>query len=59
MSLTDGLVLTIVNTVICLALPKVLSMVLVKKTKQDTSPVIVSDSQEISSNVTVYPYSLG
>ncbi|MBD2439866.1 hypothetical protein [Nostoc sp. FACHB-110] len=33
MSLMDGLLLTLLNTVACLVLPKILSVVLAKKTK--------------------------
>lgn len=37
MSLMDGILLTLVNTVICLAFPKLLSVLLTKETQNNTS----------------------
>ncbi|MBE9206372.1 hypothetical protein IQ244_07565 [Nostoc sp. LEGE 06077] len=47
MSFVDGLLLTLVNTVACLMLPKLLSVILADKTKSEvaTQPV---PSSEIS-----------
>ncbi|MBD2447207.1 hypothetical protein H6G76_08515 [Nostoc sp. FACHB-152] len=40
MSLIDGLLLTLLNTVACLMLPKMLSVILGNKTKSESQSVI-------------------
>ncbi len=37
MSLMDGILLTLVNTVLCLVLPKLLSVILAAKTQDNVS----------------------
>jgi hypothetical protein len=53
MSLIDGLLLTLLNTVACLVLPKLLSLIFGNKTKSESQPVIESPatSSEMSSLV--------
>ncbi len=45
MRLTDGLVLTVFNAVVCLVLPRILSLLLSKEQKQqeELAPAKVSD----------------
>jgi hypothetical protein len=38
MSLIDGILITLLNTVVCLALPKILSIIPATKNKSTTSP---------------------
>ncbi|MDB9339663.1 hypothetical protein PN458_03975 [Nodularia spumigena CS-336/02] len=43
MNLMDGLLITLINTVVCIALPKVLSVITAKaKTQEPSKPVIQS-----------------
>lgn len=45
MTLTDGILLTLVNTVACLMLPKLLSVILADKTKSEVLAQPVSSSE--------------
>ncbi len=45
MSLTDSLLLTLLNTVICLALPKLLSIIIAANTESNTSSESALTSQ--------------
>ncbi|WP_315790701.1 hypothetical protein [Fischerella sp. JS2] len=51
MRLMDGLFLTLISTVICLAFPKLLSMVLAVKNKPTASLPTVTRTQEINTEV--------
>lgn len=48
MRLTDGLVLTVFNAVVCLVLPRILSLLLSKEQKQEELAVVeVADRSEV------------
>ncbi|MFN6572211.1 hypothetical protein [Dendronalium sp. ChiSLP03b] len=51
MSLTDSILLTLLNTLACLALPKLLSVVLAAKAKAIKSSQSAVTSQESSSEI--------
>jgi hypothetical protein len=51
MRLMDGLLLTLISTVICLAFPKLLSIVLAAKNKPTASSPTVTKTQEIHTEV--------
>ncbi len=51
MSLIDGILLTLVNTVICLSFPKLLSMILAPKTKEAKPSPVPITVQEPSAEV--------
>lgn len=58
MRLVDGIIFTLVNTIICLALPKLLSMVLNKQKPQTNLPkksVIESADAHIPQYIDVTP----
>ncbi len=51
MSLIDGLLLTLVNTIACLVFPKLVSVILVKKTKSTASTPANAAANGTSSEV--------
>ncbi|MBF2006537.1 hypothetical protein ACF3DV_28235 [Chlorogloeopsis fritschii PCC 9212] len=55
MCLIDGLLLTLVSTVVCLAFPKFLSMMTVAKSKATEPVPNVSAPQETGKEVPSYP----
>ncbi|MDM9383193.1 hypothetical protein QUB80_21090 [Chlorogloeopsis sp. ULAP01] len=55
MSLTDGLFLTLVSTVVCLAFPKLLSMIMSAKSKPTEPSPTLSAPQESGKEVPSYP----
>ncbi|WP_414752370.1 hypothetical protein [Anabaena sp. CCY 9910] len=60
MSLIDGILLTLVNAIVCLALPRLLSVILASKKPQNNlpkqSPIELEDSHpKISSYVDATP----
>lgn len=54
MSLIDGILLTLVNTAVCLVLPKLLSVILATQTKNVVSAQPVMESQDASANIPSY-----
>ncbi|QLE57258.1 hypothetical protein [Nostoc sp. TCL26-01] len=54
MSLMDGILLTVVNTVACLVLPKLLSTVLMAKPQSKTPKIPVMRSPESTPAITSY-----
>lgn len=51
MSLIDGVLLTLLNTIACLALPKMLSVILAKKTKPQSQPRQAIESSASNSEI--------
>lgn len=56
MRLMDGMLLTLISTVICVAFPKLLSMVLIVKTKRTAQPQTISTPQEVGTELPIFPY---
>jgi hypothetical protein len=54
MNLMDGILLTLVNTAVCLVLPKLLSVILAKKNQEVVSPIPVQASEDENANVSSY-----
>ncbi|MBD2362855.1 hypothetical protein [Anabaena sp. UHCC 0399] len=54
MSFIDGILLTIVNTVVCLGLPKLLSVISAMKTKNIVSAQPTMESQDTRANIPSY-----
>ncbi|MBC1237811.1 MULTISPECIES: hypothetical protein [Nostoc] len=54
MSLIDGLLLTLLNTVACLALPKLLSVILSAKNQKTTLSPVTVNSQDSNSEIPSY-----
>jgi hypothetical protein len=55
MRLIDGILLTLLNTVACLAFPKLLSMIWAAKTKNTEPSPLPVQAQESSSEIPSYP----
>ncbi|MEH2108453.1 hypothetical protein [Nostoc sp.] len=51
MSLIDGILLTLLNTVACLALPKLLSVILAAKNQNTASSASALTSQDSNSEI--------
>jgi hypothetical protein len=56
MGLMDVLLLTVINAGACLALPKLLSIILVRKPQRSQQFSIVSDCQPAKMGITSFPY---
>ncbi len=56
MCLMDSLILTLISAVICLAFPKILSMILAAKTKRTAPLPTAIAPQEITKEVPSYPF---
>jgi hypothetical protein len=52
----DTILLTLINATACLALPKLLSLVLVRKSKQSPASSIGSNLQTTKLEITSFPY---
>lgn len=55
MGAIDGLLLTLISTVICIAFPKLLSIILATKTKRTSSKPADRKMQEASTAVAIFP----
>lgn len=56
MGLMDGLLLTLINVVACLAFPKLLSVVLTFKNKRTEAVHATVSSNNVKSEVPSFPY---
>lgn len=56
MTLMNGLLLTVLNTVVCLAFPKLLSMMMSRKTKPAVSSQATLTSNNVGTDVPSFPY---
>ncbi|MCX7594388.1 MAG: hypothetical protein N2235_11605 [Fischerella sp.] len=56
MCLMDVILLTLISTAICVAFPRLLSMVLAANAKRTAQPQTISTSQELGKELPIFRY---